>query len=231
MCSEETRAKISAGVKRARAEGRGGRKAEPHTEVTRQRIAAGLRKYHDQMPEGDRELLKIEMGQRRCVGPVTNRLVAFRHMMSADWDSLSPQLQRRRVLVDQEYRCRRCGLSEWLDEPLTLELEHKDGNNRNWARENVEGLCPNCHSLTPTWRGRDGDSRRKGTLDSAILAAIDANGGSIHRGLRALGLVSAGGNRRRAQRLLDIRGSVAQSVEHAFGIGEVAGSIPAGSSS
>lgn len=85
-----------------------------------------------------------------------------------------------------------------------MELEHKDGNNANWSRENLEALCPNCHSQTPTWRGRNGNGK-KGTADAEILAALDANDGSIARGLRALGLSPCGGNRKRALRLLELR--------------------------
>lgn len=35
---------------------------------------------------------------------------------------------------------------------LTFEIHHKDGNRKNNKRENVELLCPNCHSLTKYWR-------------------------------------------------------------------------------
>lgn len=43
-------------------------------------------------------------------------------------------------------------MGEWLGQPITLELEHKDGVHQNNIRENLECLCPNCHSQTDTWR-------------------------------------------------------------------------------
>lgn len=68
--------------------------------------------------------------------------------------------KKRRVKEEQEFCCNRCKLSSWLDEPIKLEVEHKDGNNKNNCRDNLEALCPNCHSLTPTWRKSRAVKRR-----------------------------------------------------------------------
>lgn len=57
----------------------------------------------------------------------------------------------------KEERCEKCGLDEWLGEPLLLTLDHIDGNNRNNCLENLKILCPNCHSQTPTWCGKNKD--------------------------------------------------------------------------
>lgn len=53
-----------------------------------------------------------------------------------------------------ERKCYRCGINEWLGEKLSLELEHKNGNRYDNRIENIELLCPNCHSLTSTYRGK-----------------------------------------------------------------------------
>lgn len=54
------------------------------------------------------------------------------------------------------YKCMKenCGLTEWLGEKITLELDHIDGNRKNNNLTNLRLLCPNCHSQTKTWRGR-----------------------------------------------------------------------------
>jgi hypothetical protein len=58
-------------------------------------------------------------------------------------------------LIRQRGReCQSCMLNIWLDKPITLELEHIDGNRFNNSEENLLLLCPNCHSYTPTWRRR-----------------------------------------------------------------------------
>lgn len=50
--------------------------------------------------------------------------------------------------------CERCKISIWEGEKLALELEHVNGLNMDNRLENLKILCPNCHSLTATYRGR-----------------------------------------------------------------------------
>jgi len=54
-----------------------------------------------------------------------------------------------------QYKCYSCNLTEWLNNPIPLELEHIDGNSSNNKLDNLTLLCPNCHSLTPTFRGKN----------------------------------------------------------------------------
>ena len=50
-------------------------------------------------------------------------------------------------------KCMKCGWSEInpLTNKIPIELEHKDGNSENHNLNNLELLCPNHHSLTPTY--------------------------------------------------------------------------------
>jgi Zn finger protein HypA/HybF involved in hydrogenase expression len=52
-------------------------------------------------------------------------------------------------------RCSHCNSTEWLGNPIPLELDHIDGNSSNNALQNLRLLCPNCHALTPTYRGKN----------------------------------------------------------------------------
>jgi hypothetical protein len=83
------------------------------------------------------------------------RALRLARYLAMPFDELGMENRRRRVFEEQDYKCNRCGIDKWFDQIISLELEHKDGNNKNNKRENLEGLCPNCHSLTPTWRGRN----------------------------------------------------------------------------
>jgi hypothetical protein len=61
---------------------------------------------------------------------------------------------KKRLIKEKGHVCECCGLSEWLGQPIPLELEHTNGNNRDNSRENLKLLCCNCHAQTPTWRNR-----------------------------------------------------------------------------
>lgn len=50
----------------------------------------------------------------------------------------------------REYKCECCEVIEWQGKKLRLELDHKNGNNRDNQEENLRILCPNCHSQTET---------------------------------------------------------------------------------
>lgn len=51
--------------------------------------------------------------------------------------------------------CSNCKLTEWMGEPIPIEVDHIDGNAGNNAIQNIRLLCPNCHGITSTWKGRN----------------------------------------------------------------------------
>ena len=48
--------------------------------------------------------------------------------------------------------CSNCNLTQWLGDAIPLELHHKDGDHNNNNLDNLQLLCPNCHTLTDTYR-------------------------------------------------------------------------------
>lgn len=53
------------------------------------------------------------------------------------------------------YKCL-CGLvGEWCGKTLSLQLEHKNGIGNDHRLNNLEWMCPNCHSQTKTFAGRN----------------------------------------------------------------------------
>jgi 5-methylcytosine-specific restriction endonuclease McrA len=64
---------------------------------------------------------------------------------------------RQLVLKDNlfEYKCKLCGIFEWLGIILSLHLDHINGKKDDHRIENLRWLCPNCHSQTETYTGRN----------------------------------------------------------------------------
>ena len=59
---------------------------------------------------------------------------------------------KKRLILARGHQCENCTNRLWFELPITLELEHIDGNNSNNSEDNLLLLCPNCHAQTKTWR-------------------------------------------------------------------------------
>lgn len=68
---------------------------------------------------------------------------------------------RRYLLEKNNNKCSQCGWGEInkFTNTLPLEIDHIDGDYRNNKEENLRVLCPNCHSLTPTYKGANKKGR------------------------------------------------------------------------
>ncbi len=71
---------------------------------------------------------------------------------------------RNRLITEglKESQCEACGLTEWLNQAIPLELHHANGVNNDHRLANLRLLCPNCHALTENYRGKN-QGRRKVT--------------------------------------------------------------------
>ena len=66
------------------------------------------------------------------------------------------------LLEKADYHCELCG---WCKKneftgKIPLEIHHKDGNFLNNKEENLQVLCPNCHSLTETYKSHNKRGRK-----------------------------------------------------------------------
>jgi Zn finger protein HypA/HybF involved in hydrogenase expression len=55
----------------------------------------------------------------------------------------------------KEHKCECCGITEWNGNPAPIELDHINGNHNDNRLENLCILCPNCHTQTDTYRGKN----------------------------------------------------------------------------
>lgn len=56
-----------------------------------------------------------------------------------------------------EFKCygQDCGITHWRGKPISLQLDHINGDNLDHRIENLRLLCPNCHSQTDTFAGKN----------------------------------------------------------------------------
>jgi hypothetical protein len=71
------------------------------------------------------------------------------------YTSMASLKNRLRKDLNWEDKCHSCHLTIWLDKPIPLELEHKNGIHNDNRIENLAFLCPNCHALTDTYKGKN----------------------------------------------------------------------------
>jgi Zn finger protein HypA/HybF involved in hydrogenase expression len=115
----------------------------------------------------------------------------------------STELLKQRILKDNllKYECE-CGIIDrWRNKIIILDLDHIDGNNRNNQLSNLRFLCPNCHSQTETYKGRNINSGKIKISDKDLIESFKKFG-NIRQALIAVGLAAKGGNYARLKKLL-----------------------------
>jgi hypothetical protein len=85
---------------------------------------------------------------RPAMAPVTAYLVNGRRVSRGHL--------KRRLLAEglKQGVCEECGISSWRGRRLGLALHHLNGNGNDNRLENLQLLCPNCHSQTPNFSAR-----------------------------------------------------------------------------
>lgn len=99
------------------------------------------------------KLLRIMAGVQKSAK--NKKINAIKRLLTTETINLRHDDYRLKIIIEQNGKCLQCGISKWNGDMISFELDHIDGNNTNNKRENLRALCPNCHSFTTTWRGRN----------------------------------------------------------------------------
>jgi len=95
-------------------------------------------------------------------------------LLSTDLDNIPDKYyKRKKLLLESDFTCSMCHNKEWLEKPIPLEIDHIDGNNSNWNKNNVRAVCLNCHAQTYTFRGRNINTGRKIVSDLELIKCIN----------------------------------------------------------
>ena len=105
------------------------------------------------------------------------------------------------IIALRGHKCENCGSTEWLNNPIPLEVHHIDGKELNSELDNLILLCPNCHALTDKYRGRNINKQTQNVNETEFVDALK-NSSSIRQALISLGLTPKGGNYIRANELI-----------------------------
>ena len=96
-------------------------------------------------------------------------------------------------------KCECCGITEWLGNPIKLEVHHLDGDRLNNELENLELLCPNCHAYTETYCRKT----KTVVVEDEVLAQALKDSPNIRQALIKVGMTPKGGNYTRARELIE----------------------------
>lgn len=117
----------------------------------------------------------------------------------------SNEVIKKIFLKKVEYKCSICNIEDWNGKHIVLELDHINGDNRDNRLENLRLLCPNCHSQTDNFRGRNINNGKKKVSDEELILSLK-NSKNIRQALLNVGLTPKGLNYQRAYKLQNLSG-------------------------
>lgn len=96
-------------------------------------------------------------------------------------------------------KCECCRATSWMGKPINLEIHHVDGHRTNNELDNLQLLCPNCHSYTSTFTRKN--SNVAVSEEDFVQALRESR--SIRQALILLDLTPSGKNYDRAYELIE----------------------------
>jgi len=130
-----------------------------HSEETKKKIAAG-NKGKPSKVKGLKIVYDPKVNEKRCLSISKTRSEKAMKRFNAGL-VVSRDALRRFLTGLHGHSCAVCSINEWNSRPLTLQVDHIDGNAGNNFPSNLRLICPNCHSQTDSFTGRNKGFGRK----------------------------------------------------------------------
>lgn len=122
----------------------------------------------------DISLYRPFSSHKRNLAATNNRSLANNEIFRQS-STTAQSVVRRRVIRDRlvGYVCGECGCGDtWNGKPIALQLDHVDGSSTNNELSNLRFLCPNCHSQTDTYCGKNVEYKKETTNKKDYISAV-----------------------------------------------------------
>lgn len=95
--------------------------------------------------------------KRNTISKIDNKKQDLKNILVENSQYKDATKLKKRLINEglKEYKCERCKNTEWEGEPIPLQIHHINGVHNDNRIENIQLLCPNCHSLTDTYAGKN----------------------------------------------------------------------------
>lgn len=99
---------------------------------------------------------RSELYRSNAYGIHFKTTIPLADILNGEYPNYQPSRLLKRLVEEgyKAYACEICGIAEYNNHPISLQLHHMDGNRENNSLSNLQILCPNCHSQTDNFSGR-----------------------------------------------------------------------------
>ena len=116
----------------------------------RKKNSEGIKKAHQ-----ENRLRIFSSEDRRKAQTNQNKSIYQRFLENPAKNYKSEVLRSNLIYSGRELKCEECIIGEeYNGHPIVLEIHHKDGDHSNNKLDNLQFLCPNCHSQTSNYRNK-----------------------------------------------------------------------------
>lgn len=172
----------------------------------------GTRKSGKEVYESLDDTTKAKMAWSKGLSSVNDNRIRKKYtdeFIFVENTTVSNKVVKNRLMSNPsfEHKCELCSTKEWYDpfenkiKPVNLELDHINGNERDNRKENLRLICSNCHSFTPTYKGRNINkplrNGEKKVTDDVLLEQLKTK--NIRQSLISVGMAASGENYERCK--------------------------------